>query len=159
HMPLSPALSKPSGGGMRIYQSLDWGSLLRIFVLDGRQYRSPQACYGPGKGGGHVETLQSCPELADAARSLLGLPQERWLYAGLSASPARWNLIAQDVLMARMQGTRPDGSHGSWTEAWDGYPAARQRLLSHLRDARIANPIVIGGDNHAFWANDLKTDF
>jgi alkaline phosphatase D len=159
HMPLDPAISKPSGDAMRIYGSLDWGALLRICVLDGRQYRSREACYGPGKGGGHVETLQSCPELADPARSMLGGTQERWLHDALAASPARWNLIAQDVLMARVQSTRKDGSHGVWTEAWDGYPAARKRLLTHLRDGRIANPVVIGGDNHAFWANDLKPDF
>jgi alkaline phosphatase D len=159
HMPLDPAISKPDGGAMRIYGALDWGALLRICVLDGRQYRSREACYGPGKAGGHVETLQSCPELADPGRSMLGVTQERWLHDALADSPARWNLIAQDVLMARMQSTRKDGSHGIWTEAWDGYPAARTRLLTHLRDGRIANPVVIGGDNHAFWANDLKPDF
>jgi alkaline phosphatase D len=158
HVPL-PAASRPVGDAMRIHHALDWGELLRIHVLDGRQYRSPGACYGPGKGGGHVETLQSCPEFADPARSMLGLEQEQWLHRSLTASPARWNLLAQDVLMAQMQGTRPDGSRGVWTEAWDGYPAARRRLLTHLRDAKVANPVVIGGDNHAFWANDLKPDF
>jgi alkaline phosphatase D len=106
-----------------------------------------------------VETLQSCAELAHPARSMLGESQEGWLHNALATSPARWNVIAQDVLMARMQGTRPDGSRGLWTEAWDGYPAARRRLLTHLRDGKIANPVVIGGDNHAFWANDLKPDF
>lgn len=158
HMPL-PAWSRPAGDGMRIHTALDWGDLLRVHLLDGRQYRSRGACYGPGKGGGHVETLQSCPELADPARSLLGHAQEQWLQRGLAASPARWNVIAQAVLMARMQGRRPDGQRGTWTEAWDGYPEARRRLLTHLRDAKIANPVVLGGDNHAFWANDLKPDF
>jgi alkaline phosphatase D len=158
HMPL-PATSRPVGDLLRIHYAMDWGDLLRIHVLDGRQYRSPGACYGPGKGGGHVETLQSCPELADPARSMLGMAQEQWLQRSLAASQARWNLLAQDVLMAQMQGTRPDGSRGVWTEAWDGYPAARTRLLTHLRDAKVANPVVIGGDNHAFWANDLKPDF
>src|SRR5262245_16499052 len=63
HMPL-PAASRPAGDAMRIHHAMDWGDLLRIHVLDGRQYRSAEACYGPGKGGGHVETLRSCPELA-----------------------------------------------------------------------------------------------
>jgi alkaline phosphatase D len=158
HMPL-PDRSRPAGDGMRIHAALDWGDLLRVHLLDGRQYRSRGACYGPGKGGGHVETLHSCPELADPARSLLGHAQEQWLQRGLAASPARWNVIAQAVLMARMQGARPDGQRGAWTEAWDGYPEARKRLLTHLRDAKVANPVVLGGDNHAFWANDLKPDF
>jgi alkaline phosphatase D len=58
-----------------------------------------------------------------------------------------------------VQSLHADGSHGIWTDSWDGYPEARKRLLTHLRDGRVANPVVIGGDNHAFWANDLKPDF
>jgi alkaline phosphatase D len=158
HMPL-PSSARPSGDRMLLHGALDWGDLLRIHLLDGRQYRARGACYGPGKGGGHVETLQSCPELADPARSLLGHDQENWLHRGLAESPARWNVVAQTVLMARMQGRRADGQRGAWTEAWDGYPEARGRLLTHLRDANVANPVVLGGDNHAFWANDLKPDF
>lgn len=159
HMPLRPSLSRPRGAALRLYDQVDWGGLIRIFMLDGRQYRSSEACYGPGKGGGHVESLASCPELGDPARSMLGGEQERWLQDGLNASPARWNLLAQNVLMARMSSRQADGSFGAWTEAWDGYPQARTRLLTHLRDARIANPVVVGGDNHAFWVNDLKPDF
>lgn len=159
HMPLRPGLSRPQGAALRLYDHVDWGGLLRIFMLDGRQYRSAGACYGPGKGGGHVETLASCPELGDPARSMLGAEQERWLRDGLNTSPAHWNLLAQNVLMAQMRSRRADGDFGVWTEAWDGYPQARARLLTHLRDARIANPVVLGGDNHAFWANDLKPDF
>ena len=159
HMPLDPALSRPSGADMRIYNSVDWGNLLRIHVLDGRQYRSAEACYGPGKGRGHVETLQSCPDLGDPARTFLGEDQERWLHDGLAGSKARWNLIAQEVVIARVQSLHPDGGHGIWTDSWDGYPEARKRLLTQLRDGRIANPVVISGDNHAFWANDLKPDF
>src|SRR5262249_20838071 len=101
----------------------------------------------------------TCPELGDPARSMLGWEQEHWLQDGLDTSTARWNLLAQNVLMARMGSRRADGQFGAWTEAWDGYPQARARLLTHLRDARIANPVVIGGDNHAFWVNDLKPDF
>jgi alkaline phosphatase D len=61
--------------------------------------------------------------------------------------------------MAQTTSRRADGSVGVWTEAWDGYPQARARLLTHLRDARVANPVIVGGDNHAFWVNDLKPDF
>jgi alkaline phosphatase D len=46
-----------------------------------------------------------------------------------------------------------------WSEDWNGYPAARQRLLQQMADTRLANPVVIGGDIHSFWANDLKLDF
>jgi len=32
-------------------------------------------------------------------------------------------------------------------------------LMTHVRDARVANPIVLSGDIHSFWANDLKVDY
>jgi alkaline phosphatase D len=39
-------------------------------------------------------------------------------------------------------------------DMWDGYPADRQRVLGLIRQAR-ANAIVVSGDSHAFWANEL----
>jgi alkaline phosphatase D len=39
-------------------------------------------------------------------------------------------------------------------DAWDGYPAARQRLYDAFKAAK-ATPIVLSGDSHAFWANEL----
>src|SRR5438045_6602956 len=45
----------------------------------------------------------------------------------------------------------------SWTDSWDGYPVARKRLLQSL--AMKSNPVVIGGDIHAFNVNQLKLDF
>jgi alkaline phosphatase D len=41
----------------------------------------------------------------------------------------------------------------------DGYPANRARLLNHIRDTRVSNPVVVGGDAHSFLANDLRLDF
>ena len=41
-------------------------------------------------------------------------------------------------------------------DMWDGYPADRQRFLSLVEKAR-ANLIVVSGDSHAFWANELWT--
>src|SRR5262249_30903159 len=43
--------------------------------------------------------------------------------------------------------------------AWDGYPASRDRLLAHVAASRVSNPVVISGDLHSFWVNDLKQDF
>jgi alkaline phosphatase D len=39
-------------------------------------------------------------------------------------------------------------------DAWDGYPAARERVYQAMR-ASGARPIVVSGDSHAFWANEL----
>jgi alkaline phosphatase D len=40
-------------------------------------------------------------------------------------------------------------------DAWDGYPAARERFYELLRRTG-ANPVVLSGDSHAAWANDLS---
>jgi alkaline phosphatase D len=40
-------------------------------------------------------------------------------------------------------------------DAWDGYPAERERLYGMLKAAG-AHPIVLAGDSHAFWVNALK---
>src|SRR5690606_39006401 len=43
----------------------------------------------------------------------------------------------------------------AWTEGWDGYPQARDRILTHLADADVANPVVVSGDIHSYWASEL----
>ncbi|SEJ75056.1 alkaline phosphatase D [Sphingomonas sp. OV641] len=42
-------------------------------------------------------------------------------------------------------------------DAWDGYPAARERLYAAFRRAG-SKPVVLAGDSHAAWANDLYDD-
>ena len=160
HMPLRPSLSRPDGPRMRVYDRFRFGDLAEISLLDGRQYRSREACYAkPNHGGGHPETAAGCPELLDPARSMLGAEQEAWLADGLAHSKARWNVIAQDVLMAQLREKQDDGSVAFWTDDWNGYPASRARLLRHVHDANVQNAVVLGGDLHSFWANDLKLDF
>lgn len=152
HMPLR---ARPIRDGLRIHDCITYGDLARISLLDGRQYRSREACYGaPDRGGGHAVDSISCPELIDPGRSMLGFDQEQWLQGNLATSPARWNLLAQNVIMAQLGDQQPDGKLNAWTDAWDGYPAARTRLLQQVAEAR--NPIVFSGDIHSFWNNDLQ---
>jgi alkaline phosphatase D len=164
-MPVKPVFSRPHGPDMRLYDRYDFGDLMRVDLIDGRQYRSREACYGdPAKkeghgGGGHQETPAGCPELMDATRSMIGMEQEQWLFDGLATSSARWNLIANDVLMARLHQNNPAGEDAYWTDDWDGYPASRTRLMQHIAASKLSNPVVITGDIHSFWANDLKVDF
>jgi alkaline phosphatase D len=142
---------------MRIYTDLDWGGLARFHVLDGRQYRDHQVC--PTKpGGSTVVDPEVCREIRDASRSLLGAEQEAWLARGFAASRAQWNIIAQPTLMAQLDRKSGDGQR-FWTDGWDGYPAARKRLLEAMAARRLANPVVIGGDVHMHYVADLKPDF
>ena len=157
HMPL-PKRMQPKGHHMRIYTRAGFGALAAFHVLDDRQYRSHQVCPRPGRGGSNVVPVSSCPELFDPALTLLGLEQEKWLYEGLADSRACWNVIAQQTVMAQVD-RAPGEGQSFWTDGWDGYPAARARLLGGIAERKVANPLVIGGDVHTFLAADLKTDF
>ena len=159
HMPVRPILSLPNGPIMRLYDRFRLGDLVEISMLDGRQYRSRGACYAPPyKGGMHLESDASCPERRDVGRSMMGFAQEAWLYSGLAHTKARWNLIAQDVVMAQYHIKQNDVFAFS-TDDWDGYPANRARLLKRIQEAQVSNPVVFSGDIHSFFANDLRLDF
>ena len=100
-----------------------------------------------------------CPALLDPSRSLLGAAQERWLADHWSLHH-RWNLVAQQTLMARMTWEDPAVGGGRyWTDGWDGYPAARQRLLGSAAARRTPGVVVLGGDVHANYVADLRADF
>lgn len=158
HMPLERSML-PRGPDMRIFDAFSYGRLAQFHVLDDRQYRYVQVCPSPKKGGGStVVAAAHCPERNDPRRSLLGWTQEKWLHDQLDRSHARWNVLAQQSIMAQVDQSHTD-EPAFWTDAWDGYPDARKRLLDFLGTRKPANPIVIGGDVHSHWVCDLKADF
>ncbi|WP_439553250.1 alkaline phosphatase D family protein [Falsiroseomonas sp.] len=158
HMPL-PRSARPAGASARIHRRIGLGSLAQIHLLDDRQYRHPQACQPPDRGGATRVTFDNCAELADPARSILGAEQEAWLTDGLARESVRWTLIAQQTRMARLGGRQTPPVY--WTDGWDGYQPARARLLSQLAARRRdqGTPLVLGGDIHAFMAAELRPDF
>src|SRR3954463_114365 len=89
---------------------------------------------------------------------MLGATQEQWLEAGLAASRSKWNVLAQQTRMAQFD-EKPGPGRLTWNDGWDGYPAARRRLLEFMAEKKVANPLVIGGDVHLFNVSDLKPDF
>jgi alkaline phosphatase D len=149
HLPLR-RFSAPRGADMRLYRRLTFGDLAEFSVLDTRQYRSDHPC-------GDGETPR-CEAALDPAQTMTGERQERWLFDGLDRSSTRWNIIAQQVLMAQLDHTIGTGEI-FWNDSWDGYPLARVRLLNHITNRKIANPVVITGDWHSTFVNDLKLDF
>ncbi len=158
HMPF-PKSARPVGPDMRITGRLDWGRLARIHLIDDRQYRDVQVCPKPGRGGSNTVSLTECPELLDPKRTLLGAEQERWLAEGWdSARP--WNLLAQQTLMARHSWRDPANGGGVyWTDGWDGYAPARNRLLGAVAERAVPGVVVLGGDVHSNYVADLKADF
>ncbi|MFI5952327.1 alkaline phosphatase D family protein [Cryptosporangium sp. NPDC051539] len=128
-----------TGPGGRMYRRLGFGDLATLHVLDTRSYRSMQP--------------RSLRAASQPARTMTGAEQERWLVRGLAGSGARWNLLANQVMMAATEGSRRN------FDAWDGYRAQRRRLLEFLATGAVANPVVLTGDQHATWVSDLRPDF
>ncbi len=155
HQPLllGPDASNPAN--MRLYDQLSWGKLADVWTLDCRQYRSPQACRDPVRGGGRM--VVQCDELADASRSMLGAEQERWLTGSLSASKRQWKLVAQATQISSTSVPAPVG-RSYWNDAWDGYPEARKRLLQIVVDAKLNNVVTLGGDVHCNVAAPLRLE-
>jgi alkaline phosphatase D len=152
HMPL-PRRAIPFGPDLRLYCARTFGDLVNVFALDERQYRSPQACPRPGRRGGN--RVSNCAELFEPGRTKLGARQEAWLAAGLAASEAQWNLLAQGTVMAYID-EQPGPGERFWTDGWNGYPAARDRLIDTLVQTRVANPVVLSGDIHAFVVANIN---
>jgi alkaline phosphatase D len=44
-------------------------------------------------------------------------------------------------------------------DQWPGYESDRRRVLRYLADRKIANPVVLTGDIHSNWANELSASF
>ena len=149
HMPLRKS-SIPQGPYMKLYRKINCGRLLEFDVLDTRQYRSDQPC-GDKSG-------VRCPDAFDDRTTMLGQWQERWLTKQLKRSDARWNVLAQQVMMACVD--RKPGAEESYSvDQWPGYEASRKRLMEMLSNPMISNPVVLTGDIHANYANNLKVDY
>jgi alkaline phosphatase D len=102
--------------------------------------------------------LENCAERLDPTRTMLGATQETWFADGMAKASARWNLLAQQTLMAELD-RGPGERHVYWADGWDGYPIARRRLLEVVAQSPVKDTLVVGGDVHSFWATDLKQDF
>lgn len=152
HLPVSPS-RPPQGAAMRIHDHFAWGRLADLWTLDNRQYRSRQACTDAA-GGGRVIGL-GCAELADAGRTVLGAAQERWLAQGLATSARRWKLIGQASQISESAIDTPLGRR-LYTDGWDGYPGARQRLMRAIADPGVRDVVCLGGDVHRHVAAQLR---
>ncbi len=114
-------------------------------------------------------------------RTMLGSVQESWLDEQLKDSVRKgksWQVLANQIVMARV---RPPNFAQSLTDAqkaaqdvnyiqllipfsqlglpwnldaWDGFPAARDRLYASAKDAG-ARLVTLTGDTHTAWANTL----
>ncbi len=104
-----------------LYRRFAWGPGADFFVLDCRQYRSPQRdADGPGK-------------------TMLGARQKAWLKERLRASRAPFKFVLSSVPL-----------HGPWgPDRWAGYARERDELLAFVRSERIRGVVVLSADVHA----------
>ncbi|MBA0050084.1 alkaline phosphatase [Streptomyces sp. AJS327] len=149
NLPLRPA-QQPEEHSLALYRRLRFGTLVQLDVLDGRQYRDDQS----NDDGWKVPS----DETNDPDRTLLGAAQEEWLAEGWQASGAVWNLLPQGVVLSRRH-RATSGPYEVSMDAWDGYPAARKRLLDAAGAAELTNLVVLTGDVHVHYAFDIKRDF
>lgn len=149
HMPLRRS-ALPRGPDMLLYRDVSFGRLAQFHVLDTRQYRTPQP-QGDG-------LKPPSPVLLDPQGTLMGDRQRDWLFTGLERSPASWNVLAQQIMVARVDKTAGPAINYSMDQ-WPGYEFERRRLLRHFADKKIKNPVVLTGDIHSDWANELIADF
>ena len=117
-------------------------------VVDTRQYRSDHPC-GDGE---HAR----CDESFDPSQTMLGDRQERWLESRMRRNRARWTVLANQVMVTELDHDSGPGTV-HWQDSWDGYPVARQRMLETLTTQR--NPVIITGDWHSTFVNDIKFDY
>lgn len=149
HMPLRKS-SMPHGPDMQLYRSVAFGRLANFQMLDTRQYRTDQP-----NGDGNKPLTGG---VFDPKASVFGDTQEGWLTANLLQSQSQWNVIAQQIMMARVD--RKVGEETSFSmDQWSGYDVPRKRFLQFLADRKVPNPVVLTGDIHSNWVNDLKVDF
>ena len=147
HMPLRRA-QLPRGPEIEAYRTLRYGRLLDIAVLDTRSFRTDQPC------GDGVKPI--CAAQQDPAAQMIGPAQQNWLANGLGRSEARWQLLAQQVPMLRLDSGR-DAEPRRPMDKWDGYPAARRRVLEALQG--VPNLVVVSGDVHMALAGTLHLDY
>jgi len=156
HMPL-PLGALQEDGGVRLTRTLSFGDLAQITMLDNRQFRDDQPCGTARHKRGRI--VRDCTERLAEDRTMLGWENEAALFGHLREPTGQWRIIAQQQLMASTVGRDEEGRETAWSDGWDGYAATRDRLFQVIESGRIDNVVVLSGDVHQFWANDLKRDF
>jgi alkaline phosphatase D len=142
----------------RIFRQFRFGQLADLFMLDTRHYgRDQQSAAKPVSPTAGFPAND--PVANDPSRTLLGFDQEAWLDERLSLSKSReitWRLLGQQVMMAQLS---PSGGQTLFNlDQWDGYRPARERLFTSVRDNNVDNIVVLTGDIHSSWANELTSN-
>lgn len=123
-----------------IHRSISLGDIGTIILLDTRlEERSEQ-----------VSTSSNA--IDDTNRTILGAIQKQWFKDQLSSPDGKWKIVAQQVMFAPLE---IFGGSIVNADQWDGYRADRNDIINHVMDNDIKNVVVLTGDIHTSWANDV----
>ncbi|MEM7104515.1 MAG: alkaline phosphatase D family protein [Bacteroidota bacterium] len=122
----------------RIYRKVKYGELAELYMIDTR-------LEGRDEQGGDID---------DPNKKLLGDEQFDWLVESMDTSSSQWQVLCQQVIMAPIEAFGLPIN----TDSWDGYRAERSRLFDEVINRGIENMVVLSGDFHTGWANDLPLD-
>ncbi len=155
HIPADTAFDarRPWDESIQIYRRFRFGQLAELIATDERLYRDGPPC-GTDTAGERYATF-GCAARHDPVRTMLGRTQRDWFIDTVTASPARWKLWANEVMLMQLK----VGPVFANLDQWDGYPAERAHILSTLRDAGTTNVVALTGDLHTFTAGYLKPDY
>lgn len=120
----------------QLYRHRTWGDLLDFVVLDLRQYRTEQ-------------------NLANG--SILGAQQRSWLQQRVAQRTGAWHCWANSIMLGQL--VDPSGSGYMFTDQWDGYVNERKAVLTQAHNDGIEDFVVITGDWHSAFVQDLRPDF
>jgi alkaline phosphatase D len=141
--------SIPRGPDMLLYRKASFGKLAEFLVLDTRQYRTDQP--------NDDRRSDLTAAVLNPKNTLLGEKQRRWLQDALRSSRGTWNVLAQQVTMAMID--RSPGEEKTFhMDQWPSAAHERMELMRFIAKHRVSNPVVITGDAHANWVNDLRVD-
>ena len=138
---------------VKIYRNFQFGNLVTLPVLDTRQYRTDQPGGYPGDFGNANAGERN------TSGNMMNAQEEDWLMGVLTGSKATWNIIGQQTMMAQLHGSIVPGETLANMDDWDGYIPARSRLLTKISTAKVRNPVVLSGDFHTSFVNDLRVNF
>ncbi len=132
-----------AAGRIHLYRAFRFGTLADLVMLDTRALRDKQVA------GDNVAAL------ARSDRTLLGKEQEAWLFDTLRASQragTAWRVLGQQILFSRFSFP---GRPVALNDTWDGYQAARERVVDFLVSEKMRDIAILSGDIHSSWAFDV----
>lgn len=130
-------IRSPIPGQGRIYRTFEFGDLINLPMIDTR-------IEGRDEQGGSAEAY-------DPTRSLMGATQFAWLCDNLTNSTKQWNILGNQVMMAPLEIFGTPANY----DQWDGYAYERDRLMDTVVTNSVDNFVVLTGDIHTSWVNDL----